>query len=376
MCHFYANPLSIFMSVEKGSELDWVQPEHLQGIRSLPSFQREVEKTLKANKPRDARNLIEDDKLLLKVIQTAKAAKATWVSNLLRCVHILVALGIHEEDFTGLFIELMARGIDLKAEDSGVIKSLRKMDPKQIVSAMERVRDALSTNNDRARPSNPEEDERICSQLSILIGSSQDAIAEAKDSGHTLRSKYSGQTKIVRTTVIAQKVQLSQDSAALTDRDKVFTDLVDSFVGLLRAESSCRPASSVFLHETWLYNSRAPYRDVFVPKPRAVFERGLARPRDYLACECCDDEGGASPAAPPASIVYRLYEEAGALINVADMWTAFYGIVGEEDGEDGDGLDERGALAMFYQGLAELKALGFVKASKKKADHVAKVKWL
>lgn len=374
MCHFYANPLSIFMSVEKGTELDWTQPEHLQGIRSLPSFQREVEKTLKADRPRDARNLLEDDKLLLKVIKTAKAAKTTWISNLLRCVHILVALGIHEEDFTGLYIELMARGSDLKSEDSGVIRSLRKMDPEQIVSAMERVRDALST-NDGVRPPHPDEDESICSRLSTLIDSSKHAIADANESGHTLRSKYSGQTKIVRTTVIAQKVQLSQDSAALTDRDKVFTDIVDSFVSLLRAESSCRPVSSVFLHETWLYNSRAPYRDVFVPKPRAVFERALARPRDYLACECCDDEGGASPAAPPAAIVYRLYREAGALVNVADMWTAFYGIVGEEAGGE-EGPDERGALAMFYQGLAELRALGFVKGSKKKADHVAKVKWL
>src|SRR5690606_14576847 len=200
-------------------------------------------------------------------------------------------------------------------EDSGAIKSLRKMDPEQIVSAMERVHDALST-NDGVRPPNPDEDERLCSELSGLIDRAQDAVAEAKESGHTLRSKYSGQTKIVRTTVIAQKVQLSQDSAALTDRDKVFTDIVDSFVGLLRAESSCRPASSVFLHETWLYNSRAPYRDVFVPKPRAVFERGLSRPRDYLACECCDDEGAASALAPPAAIVYRLYKEAGALVNI------------------------------------------------------------
>ena len=52
------------MSVDKTTDLDWVQPEHLEGIRSLPSFQREVEKTLKANRPGDARNLIEDDKLL------------------------------------------------------------------------------------------------------------------------------------------------------------------------------------------------------------------------------------------------------------------------------------------------------------------------
>jgi origin recognition complex subunit 3 len=30
---------------------------------------------------------------------------------------------------------------------------------------------------------------------------------------------------------------------------------------------------------------------------------------------------------------------------------------------------------MFYRGLADLKSLGMVKQSKKKADHLAKVAW-
>jgi origin recognition complex subunit 3 len=39
-------------------------------------------------------------------------------------------------------------------------------------------------------------------------------------------------------------------------------------------------------------------------------------------------------------------------------------------------LDRKEALVRFYQGLAELKMLGFVKPSKRKTDHVARVKWL
>lgn len=89
---------------------------------------------------------------------------------------------------------------------------------------------------------------------------------------------------------------------------------------------------------------------------------------------------------PATSILYHLYLEAGSLINVADLWSAFYALVSghkeeEEESEENDEqqekqLDERKALVMFYRGLAELRAMGFVKSSKKKTDHIAKVRWL
>lgn len=376
MCHFYANPLSVFMSATANEGCDWIQPEHYEGIRSMPSFQQHVENSLQDGRLAHAKKLLLDDQHVLKLIETATNDKNVWVSKLLRCVQILVALGVTKGDFTNNFLGAMARGVDLTGEDSAVTDAVRKLDPEQVVSAMERVRGALSE-DDGVRIPNSAEDTRICWQLGSLIASAERVMAAAEEDGHTLRSQYSGQTKVVRTTVIAQKVQLSRDSAALTEADKTFTEIVDSFVALLQKDCGCAPSTSLVLHEAWLYNSRVPYRDVFVPKPRAVFERSLGRPRDYLACDCCDDGGNASALAPPAAIVYKLYQEAGALINVADLWTAFSGIVGAEGGDDGDDeVDDRGTLALFYQGLAELRALGFVKGSKKKTDHVAKVKWL
>lgn len=372
MCHFYANPLSVFMPVRTVDDMPWIQPEHLEGIRSMPSFQQHVENKLGDGYHVYARQLLESDEHVLRLIETAMEDRNRWISNLLRCVQILVALGVSKSDFTDTFIEVMTEGVDLNTGNSGIVHAVRKLDPEQIISTMERVQATLTTNDGVRIPSS--DDDRICSQLAELITSAQRAVAAAEEEGHTLRSHYSGQTKVIRTTVIAQRVQLSRDSATLTDADKDFTHVVDSFVALLQKECFCVPAANVPLHEIWSYNSRTPYRDAFVPRPRAVFERSLTRPRDYLACDCCDDGGNASALAPPTAILYKLYQEAGALVNVADLWTAFSGIVG---GEEGDGeVDERGALALFYQGLAELRALGFVKGSKKKTDHVAKVKWL
>ncbi|KAJ3494161.1 hypothetical protein NLG97_g4258 [Lecanicillium saksenae] len=146
----------------------------------------------------------------------------------------------------------------------------------------------------------------------------------------------------------------------------------------------------MFLSESWLYEARAPSKDVFVPRARVVFERSLARPHDYLACECCkSDHDGLQATLPATAILYQMYLETGNLINVADLWTSFYGLVSGQNGQAQDGNDDamaidededeekqREALVMFYRGLAELRALGYVKSSKKKTDHVAKVKWL
>ena len=338
----------------------------------MPSFRQHVENKLEGGHYVYAQQLLESNEHVLRLIETAMKDRNVWISNLLRCVQILVSLGISKNDFTDTFIEVMSEGIELKSEDTGVVDAVQKLDPEQIISTIERVKAALTTNDGVRTPTS--DDDRVSLQLAELVASAQQTAAAAEEEGHTLRSQYSGQTKVVRTTVIAQRVQLSRDSATLTDIDKDFTNIVDSFITLLQKECFCEPATSVPLHEIWFYNSRTPYRDVFVPKPRAVFERSLTRPRDYLACDCCDNGGNASALAPPAAILYKLYQEAGALVNVADLWTAFSGLVGGEERDEEVG--ERGTLALFYQGLAELRALGFVKGSKKKTDHVAKVKWL
>ena len=87
-------------------------------------------------------------------------------------------------------------------------------------------------------------------------------------------------------------------------------------------------------------------------------------------------------------------------MNVRDLWEAFKAIVvnrqEREDGEQEDGaeeqgmqgngaeedvadrtgvVDERMALALFYRGLAELRMMGFVKPTKRKADCLAKTAW-
>ena len=80
-------------------------------------------------------------------------------------------------------------------------------------------------------------------------------------------------------------------------------------------------------------------------------------------------QGTLSSTQPSTAILYQLYLESGAMINVFDLWSAFNAIIGSEKTE------EKAVMAQFYHGLAELRNLGFIKPSRSRTDHIAKTAW-
>ncbi|KAK7423370.1 Origin recognition complex subunit 3 [Neonectria punicea] len=375
MCHFYANPLSVFVS--PGSKaLDALQPEHIEATRNTASFRAHVEQSVENGAPEDlasAKSLLEDDEYLITAMRQSIENRQEDTGDFLRALLIVRASGTQEDEFSRAYVDGMEEGIII-SEQSSVVDSVRRLDitemntlARRVVSILEEGDADLGIGPAVARSEYAE----MRDALVKLIGEMEDLSTKAQDQDMTLRSKYSGQSRVMRTTVIAQRVQLSQDSATLTAEDKQFTDIVDTVTGLLTSHIHAPSPMSALLSESWLYDSRTPSRDVFVPRPRVVLERSLTRPHDYLSCACCKaGEEGIQASFPETGLLYRLYLETGNLINVADLWSAFVTRLG------GTEADERKTLVMFYRALAELRALGFVKASKKKADHIAKLKWL
>ncbi|KAH0437004.1 origin recognition complex subunit [Colletotrichum camelliae] len=361
MCHFYANPLSVFSLEDDEMNSELVQGDHLEAFRSLPSFRREVENAVEAKDLRLAR-------------------KREWATGLLRSLQLIQATGAVQDDFSQIFMKAVSDGIALSSESWDIVESIKRMQADDFVSMLQRVQTTVATGDDQLCLTAWESEAGdLPAIVQKCLAESKELLSRAQEDGTTLRSAYSGHSRVLRTTVVAQKVQLSHDSAALSEGDKAFTRIVDQIAELFEDVIRCEPAASVFLHETWLYDFKTPHRDVFVPRPQDVFERSLTRPQDYLACACCTTDKGLSTTLPATSLLYHLYLETGNLINVADLWSAFYAMVGSGDGDDADSdgnADERAALVLFYRGLAELKALGFVKMSRKKTDHIAKLKWL
>ena len=380
MCHFYANPLSI-LTTGSEEELGLLHPHHIESLRNLPSFRNHVEGLVETGEPDSlerAKGLLHDDELLRAEAGAIAARQAQWRQQLSRALTIVEAGMTQTGLYSDAFVDALARGIHIE-DDSHLISSIQRKTADELSSFLLKldgiIRDGEDNYSDEGEVANLSQG--IYDELVILQ-------KEAGQVGHTLRSKYSGQSKIIRTTVIAQKVQLSQDKAALRDEDQRFTAIVDKTTELVKSHIHIPPISHVLFSETWVYDSKSPLREVFVPRPRLVFERSLSQPHDYLACSCCSSkrgdneedgtagrDGGVQATMPATSILYHLYKETGSLINVADLWSAFYNLVEEQVGKD-----ERKALVLFYKGLAELRSLGYVKGSRKKTDHVAKVKWL
>ncbi|KAL2269805.1 hypothetical protein VTJ83DRAFT_1989 [Remersonia thermophila] len=409
MCHFYADPLSLLLLGGGRLTRALLQPEHLEAARTLGSFQAEVEAAVEARQLRHARSLIEDDEYLANQILDHGARRREYLLRLLRSLHLIAASGLAPLSFTELYMLALSDGLDVSQAEPATLPlqdAIRRLGPDDFLALASRLLGAISAGSPELGLAG------FAADADDLVASLTDlrdevdglaARARARGQGAALKSRYSAQSRVLRTTVVAHKVQLSRDDATLTDEDRAFTAAVDRLCDVLARHLRCEPLADLFLHEPWTFDARAPCRDVFAPRPGTTFGRALARPHDYLACACCaaaaapaaGPAGRLDPALPTAAALYHLYLEAGALINVADLWSAYYALVGgggdgggEGDGEgeeesdaddgaeSGAGLDERTALVQFYRGLAELRMMGFVRPSRRKADHIAKVKWL
>ncbi|KAH7035047.1 origin recognition complex subunit [Microdochium trichocladiopsis] len=372
MCHYYANPLSFLLQEDVNTGL--LKQEHFDMLRSLSSFRHIVETAVGNGDSTHAKKLLVDDSYLSSFVAETMHSLRAWRIKLLRTVKILEHIQDGEHGFTELYLDALSQGSRPDAKDSTSLGSIERLDPGQAIDLSNRLLRVIQEGDEALGLEGWAGDEQSMVQLleSASLGI-QGLQSRAQANGHALRSKHSSQAKVLRTTVVAQKVQLSHDTATLTDEDNEYTELLRRLNTELSALVHIDAAEDLPFHEIWLYDTKSPHKDVFVPRPRTVIERALSQPHDYLGCSCCKSgDGQLAPSLPATAIVYQLYLETGSLINVADLWSAYLAIVGEDN--EG-GLDERTALVLFYRALAELKTMGFVKQTRKKADHIAKLAW-
>lgn len=202
-----------------------------------------------------------------------------------------------------------------------------------------------------------------------------DLIQTYSDSG-PLRSEYDQRNSVVKTTVVQQRVRLSKGKAKQPQQNIEYTKIVDRILAALESylgEILVKP-QDLFLHEVFLFDTRNPLKETFAPRPRFAVERALSSPFDYLISTTEERSGARIPTKQPATaILYQLYLESSALVNVHDLWHAFYAVF--ESGE-GENCDEQMIMVLFYRALSELKAFGMIKNNRRNVDHVAKSAWI
>ena len=170
-------------------------------------------------------------------------------------------------------------------------------------------------------------------ELSKLLNSS------ATESTNPLRSEHDIHHETFRTTVVAQKVSLSKHKAALSKEDTEYSKIINRVDLTLKdyfSQSLIKP-KDLCLSEVLIFDPPYRYKQLLSPAPRAVLERALSQPHDYLNCDCCGkkgEESHLSATQPATAILYQLYLESGAIINISDLWNAFRTILSPEEGEE------------------------------------------
>ncbi|KAL9587087.1 MAG: hypothetical protein Q9212_000454 [Teloschistes hypoglaucus] len=344
MTFFFANPLSILLadSIASGP----LQDEIYECVRNLESFRLYAERLLEQDNVDKARRLLNDNTFLhaevIKGIKRGKETLNTLIGAVERLHSVQAILGLKmSESWSALYIKAMVGELQDSASVRGTLLAIKKLPSDAMASLLDSLGDSIP-------------------ELTTL---NQELRKMVSTTGGTvpLRSEHDTKHESLRTTVVAQKVELSKHTSSLSKQDLVYSKLVNRVNGVLRdyLHQSLVNPQELFLREVLIFDLKSPHREVFMPKPRYATERA---------------EHGLSATHPATSILYQLYLESGAIVNISDLWSAFYTIFGTENADDEDAEQER-VFALFSRALAELKYMGMAKCSRKKADHLAKVLW-
>lgn len=316
------------------------------------------------------KSILDDDESLHSAVETELVKSREVIKDLLLSLKALCqiqsrAASKNIDSWTEMYIQAMSNSLIESASFEDILASIKKLSSDALNDLLEDLIETLSSSD-------------AVTELQEIRDDLNQLTTSLTDSTTPLRSAYDIHHSTLRTTVVAQKVSLSKNSSKLSTEDNTYTKIVDRVFDTLsnHFRTTLINPSDLFLHEVLIYDAKSPHREVFTAKPRFAIERALSSPHDYLGCECCSAGEGAGLEAlqPATAVLYQLYLESGSIINTADLWEAFWTIVGAEGGEDEEGEKER-ALALFSRSLAELRYMGMIKGSRKKADHLAKLAW-
>lgn len=294
------------------------------------TFLRFAESLLDKGDYTAVQRLLDDNEKLRQIIETKIAESRNTLAGILAAID---TLGFLQSFFTtkpaSPWSELYIKAMSGELGEATVLRESLLMVKKMPSDTLTQMLSGLSESQESMA--------EILKELNLLT-------KKNKATAAPMRSEHDIRHDTLRTTVVAQKVELSKQTSALSQQDKEYSKIVNRVDVALREyfhERLVNP-KDLFLHEVLIYDAKSPYRDVFMPRPRFAVERALSSPHDYLGCDCCDPvENGLAASQPATAVLYQLYLESGALINVADLWSAFQTIVVTEDSEEEEEEQQR-----------------------------------
>uniref|UniRef100_A0A671TYY8 Origin recognition complex subunit 3 n=1 Tax=Sparus aurata TaxID=8175 RepID=A0A671TYY8_SPAAU len=326
--HFHSQPLSVLCCKKKDALLNVMQLSHsdLERIRNLPSFKRYRNTQLNAHTSKESNALgyFCFQEVCQKLIKGLHKYHKNYYP-VLRCLHTLTSslprypLGKQVRE---LHLICLEKNVWENEDYQTAMKLLRMLAKDELVALLQRCVEIL-----------------------------QPTLLEMNESR---RAKKLSPFEVLRNEAL---------------------EFLDNLV-----KSHLSPPESHTLNEVCYYTSSATVRRHLNATPRTSIQAALNSPYYYLQNDRLKTvDGSVSNSAPDICIAYKLHLECGRLINLYDWLEAYATVVSAAEGNNPDsdnyGKVEEVKHARFIRAVSELEFLGFIKSTKQKTDHVARLTW-
>uniref|UniRef100_A0A673IAP2 Origin recognition complex subunit 3 n=1 Tax=Sinocyclocheilus rhinocerous TaxID=307959 RepID=A0A673IAP2_9TELE len=368
--HFNSQPLSVLCCQKQEALLSakTLSKQNVERIRHLPSFMRYVE----TQEPQEQVRLLTNDEHVKEVCQKLLKNLHKYHKNyypVLQCLHSLTSslpkfpLGKHIRE---LHVSCIEKNLWETEEYDSALQLLRILAKDELVAALRKCAEILKSANTKRM-------QNALQQLEDFIGRLE-----------TLEGKLDSVSKMEyqRTDLFQLQKTLLEKESRRTKRMNSFevlrSQVIDFIDSLVREYLT--PAEFQPLNEVCYYSSSGVLRQRLNVTPRTSIQAALSHPFYYLKnASLKTDAGTISSAAPDLCIVYKLHLECGRLINLYDWLEAYVTVMSAAEDQDTDS-EECGQYdslkhARFIQAVSEMEFLGFVKSTKQKTDHVARLTW-
>uniref|UniRef100_A0A8C1U103 Origin recognition complex subunit 3 n=1 Tax=Cyprinus carpio TaxID=7962 RepID=A0A8C1U103_CYPCA len=343
--HFKSQPLSMLCCQKQEALLSakTLSKKNVERIRHLPSFMRYVE----TQEPQEQVQLLTNDEHVKNMLTCFHVQKTHYFSNTIRELHV----------------SCIEKNLWETEEYDSALQLLRILAKDELVAALRKCAEILKSTKIL---------QNVLQQLEDFIGRLEalEGVSSEDSSGNGI---ISGKMEYQRTDLFQLQKTLLEKESRRTKRMnpyEVLRSQVIEFIDSLVREY-LTPAELQPLNEVCYYSSSGVLRQRLNVTPRTSIQAALSHPFYYLQNESLKtDAGTISSAAPDLCIVYKLHLECGRLINLYDWLEAFLTVMSAAEDQDTNSEDAR-----FIQAVSEMEFLGFIKSTKQKTDHVARLTW-
>ncbi|NWU53040.1 ORC3 protein, partial [Dromas ardeola] len=375
--HFYSQPLSILCCqlVDAKKRVNSLSHNQCENIRRLPSFRRYVES--QASEKQIA--LLTTDSYLKEIIQKLLEDLHVYHENyvsVLRCLHVFTSslpkypLG---KQIRELHCACLENQVWETEEYESSLQLARMLNKSDLVTMLQQCVEIFVSSSGKEFDKTVEKLKEFLTQFQ----QPEDAFQE-RDVSVSSQKELQKKTDLYHLQKTLLELKESRRSKKLTKFEMLRFEVVDYIDGLVR--NYLVPANHKTLHEIVYFNTASVLREHLNAAPRIALHTALNNPYWYLKNQALKSDGGSiSNKAPDICIVYKLHLECGRLINLVDWLEAFSTVVMAAEGPNADAASSDQVddviHARFIRAVSELELLGFIKPSKQKTDHVARLTW-